>query len=58
MAQTYISTIQNWKDVDHIRTLEEDLDALINGLKFKKLTDQYSFHTDKVLLYLKPVGEI
>jgi len=35
-----------------------DLDALINGLKYKKLTDQYSFHTDKVLQYLKPVGGI
>lgn len=35
-----------------------DLDALIKGLKYKKLTDQYSFHTDKALQYLKMVGGI
>ena len=35
-----------------------DLDALIKGMKYKKLTDQCSFHTDKALQYLKFVGGI
>ena len=35
-----------------------DLDALIKGLKYKVLTDQYSFHTDKALSYLRLVGGI
>ena len=35
-----------------------DLDALIKGLKYKSLTDQYSFHTDRALHYLKLVGGI
>lgn len=34
------------------------LDALIKGLKYKLLTDQYSFHTDRALHYLKLVGGI
>ena len=35
-----------------------DMDALIKGLKYKVLTNQYSFHTDRALDYLKPVGGI
>ena len=35
-----------------------DLYALVNGLEYKKLTDQYSFHTDKALQYLKLLGGI
>jgi hypothetical protein len=35
-----------------------DLDALVKGLEYKKLNDQYSFHTDKALQYLKPLGGI
>jgi len=32
-----------------------DMDALIRGLKYKKLTSQYSFHTEKSLEYLKTI---
>jgi len=35
-----------------------DLDVLIKGLKYKSLTNQYSFHTDRALHYLKMVGGI
>lgn len=35
-----------------------DLDALTKGMEFKKLTDQYSFHSDHALRYLKPLGGI
>lgn len=33
-----------------------DLDSLIDGLKYKNLTDQYSFHTEKAVSYLKKTG--
>ena len=33
-----------------------DVDILVREMKFKKLTDQYSFHTSKALNYLKKVG--
>ena len=32
-----------------------DMDTLIKELTYKELTDQYSFHTSKVLKYLKEV---
>ncbi len=32
-----------------------DMDTLIKELTYKELTDQYSFHTDKALKYLKGV---
>lgn len=35
-----------------------DLDVLIKEMKYKKLTDQYSFHTDRALQYIKSVGGI
>jgi len=31
-----------------------DIDALLRGLEYKKLTNQYSFHTQRALAYLKP----
>jgi len=33
-----------------------DLDALVKGIKYKKLSDQYSFHTDRVIELLIKVG--
>lgn len=33
-----------------------DIDILVKAMKYKKLTDQYSFHTDKAISYLKKVG--
>jgi hypothetical protein len=35
-----------------------DLEALTKGLKYKMLTNQYSFHTERALKYLKPAGVI
>jgi predicted homoserine dehydrogenase-like protein len=35
-----------------------DLDVLTKELKYKKLNDQYSFHTEKALRYLKLLGGI
>lgn len=35
-----------------------DLDSLVKGLKYKKLTDQYSFHTNKALKYINLSGGI
>lgn len=35
-----------------------DLDSLVKGLKYKKLTDQYSFHTNKALKYINLLGGI
>lgn len=35
-----------------------DLDALIKGMEYKRLTDQYSFHSDESLRYLKSLGGI
>ncbi len=35
-----------------------DLDALIKGMEYKKLTDQYSFHSDSSLCYLKSLGGV
>lgn len=32
------------------------VDTLVREMKFKKLTDQYSFHTKKALRYLKKAG--
>ncbi len=32
-----------------------DIDSLIKDLTYKELTDQYSFHTEKALTYLKEV---
>lgn len=31
-------------------------ETLINEMKFKKLTNQYSFHTNKAIAYLKKIG--
>jgi hypothetical protein len=31
-----------------------DIDALLRGLEYKNLTNQYSFHTARALAYLKP----
>lgn len=31
-----------------------DIDALSRGLEYKKLTNQYSFHTERALAYMKP----
>lgn len=33
-----------------------DVDALIRGMKYKKLTNQYSFHSDNAIRYLQKVG--
>jgi hypothetical protein len=33
-----------------------DVDTLVKGMKYRKLNDQYSFHTEKALLYLTKVG--
>ena len=33
-----------------------DIDALLKGLQYKKLTNQYSFHTERALVYLKAEG--
>lgn len=32
-----------------------DMDALVKGMKYKKLSEQISFHTEKALRYLKPI---
>lgn len=32
------------------------VETLVNEMEFKKLTDQYSFHTEKALLYLLKTG--
>jgi hypothetical protein len=32
-----------------------DMDAVMRGLEYKTLTNQYSFHTEKALSYLRPV---
>lgn len=34
-----------------------DFETLIKGLEYKKLTDQYSFHTEKAIKYLKVCEE-
>jgi hypothetical protein len=33
-----------------------DLDALVKGMKYKKLSDQYSFHTDRSVAFLSKAG--
>ena len=33
-----------------------DLNILVNGMRFKKLTNQYSFHTPKAISYLRKEG--
>ena len=33
-----------------------DISVLVNGMKYKKLSNQYSFHTMRSLNYLKPIG--
>lgn len=33
-----------------------DLDNLVKDMKFKKITNQYSFHTEKAIKYLKVIG--
>jgi len=35
-----------------------NLDALINGMKYKKLSDQYSFHTEFAISLLSKLGVI
>lgn len=35
-----------------------DLETLIKGMKYKKLTNQYSFHSESALRYLKSIGGI
>lgn len=35
-----------------------DVDTLVRAMKYKDLTNQYSFHTEKSLMYLKKVGAI
>ena len=40
-----------WQVNDSISTVAE----IVNKLKYKELTDQYSFHTEKALKYLKGV---
>lgn len=35
-----------------------NVDTLVKQMEYKKLTDQYSFHTDKSLVYLKKAGVI
>jgi hypothetical protein len=32
-----------------------ELDDLVRGLKYKKLTNQYSFHAARALAYLNPL---
>ena len=32
------------------------VETLVNEMEFKKLTDQYSFHTEKALSYLLKTG--
>lgn len=32
-----------------------DMDALVKGMKYKRLSEQISFHTEKALRYLKPI---
>jgi len=32
-----------------------DMDALVKGMKFKRLSEQISFHTEEALKYLKPI---
>jgi hypothetical protein len=34
------------------------VDILVREMEFKKLTDQYSFHTEKALGYLKKAGTL
>lgn len=34
------------------------VETLVEGMKYKKLTNQYSFHTEKALQYLKKEGVI
>lgn len=34
------------------------VDALVKGMEYKELTDQYSFHTERALQYLEKVGVI
>jgi len=34
-----------------------DIDTLVRGLKYKSLTTQYSFHTEKALGYLHPTED-
>jgi len=33
-----------------------DLDALVKGMKYKQLTNQYSFHTERAVSFLSKVG--
>lgn len=33
-----------------------DVDTLVREMKFKKLTNQYSFHTKKAIAYLRKEG--
>ena len=40
-----------WQVNDSLATVAE----IVNKLKYKELTDQYSFHTEKALKYLKGV---
>lgn len=35
-----------------------DMDALVKGMEYKKLTDQYSFHTESALKYLEFTGGV
>lgn len=35
-----------------------DIDTLIKEMRYKKFSNQYSFHTEKAISYLKPVGGI
>lgn len=35
-----------------------DLEALVKGMEYKKLTDQYSFHSDSSLRYLRALGGV
>lgn len=40
-----------WQVKDSLSTVSE----IVDKLKYKELTDQYSFHTEKALKYLKGV---
>ena len=40
-----------WQVKDSLPTVSE----IVDKLKYKELTDQYSFHTEKALKYLKGV---
>jgi hypothetical protein len=35
-----------------------DLDALVNGMKYKNLSNQYSFHTEQAVAYLSKLGVV